>query len=1831
MMSLFNPTARFPPTMSMNPRDRSSDPLSRLRFALETMPGSRKYVFTPATRAEILSELYDAFWGPYAHMFLPLSNSSLPMHATLGQVQAELGFAGAGSEEPVVPGRPCGHIFTKGESCFRCKDCALDESCVLCSRCFRASNHENHNVSFFIAQQSGGCCDCGDPEAWRRSLQCPYHPVLQDAEELSHTSLNTPDTTPRTAPRCISEADIPPVPDFPFRAPCPPELRDVMGRTIGYALDFLLDTLDYSPDEPTIPDNEADLRLQPSADPMQKDQYCVILWNDDKHSFDEVIQLLCDTTNRDRKEAAAVAHVVDEHGREIIDMNANAGRLLEIAMIISKIELGVTVRRAYDTFREQVAMVIIEWLVDLTRSRLGADTLITREVIAAELLSPRRRESNIYGSGPQIPDLSADVPGAARIDWLFLYHTRLWKKPRMCLKEIYASILTLSHPHKIAIGSHFAAVYHRVIDAYLLVDREAETSIKYFALQLFTVPSVASYVVRHHDLVTRLLNIIINFFTNQIAEKRILKTTTASTDSGELDVESFPFKSKRFMPVFSDLRYLCHNQPVQKLIASNVSFIRKFAKVCQLFMCVHPNKRAATSHVEYETDAWISVFNVTLSLSRVIKVYGEAFAWATPSQLISAITTVVHEIIAVCTLNNDKLDKNKFSAPAFHTVVFGDVEYMVIDFDVLEEWVSFHHSLHWLLAELLRHVDVLSEESLLQVGIASVRDLFMRISTESLILTMIDFPLRVLAMVAQIRSGLWVRNGFPIRGQLLHYRDFMLRELCYDQDLFILQTSLIILDPNTVFVSILDRFGLLQFFCGSVVHSVYEGAQLSSMVEEVLYVIITLLTEKASASKMPLPAAVRREIIHALAPGPCSYTDLVKRVAERFVDDVCFEHVLEEVAQFRAPESTSDTGTYELRDELYAEVNPFYYHYARNRREEVEGVLRAWLKKKTGVADPVIVPKPIGIDHGPFSILPSLLESEVLLQVMFYAIYNILTLTEAAGMTPPSSEAILDQAFYLVMLALVERASVFSHLAAIKAFDDDRKNLIDVVCAMEHNEHFKPYMARIGWILGQISKFVPEEVQARRKIVNVPKPGADAESLRKRAAKARQETIMAQMKAQQASFAINFEDEDDEEDEDAAVSPEENVSYGSCIVCQEDLNDSQPFGMLGFIQPSRLLRKHPDGHSAYLSELMTMPSSLDRTKQPAHPSTFPPVGPDTYEDVTHFPPNFGGFPSLYTRFGIHTSMCGHLMHMECFSTYNVSIRQRHRAYMMRNHPENILRKEFICPLCKSLGNIILPISRPSTMPASSVPFQDWIRAASISILKSKPDPLMDSLQFRNGTGEFVFWSAQDPNYLNHMRRTEVAEAHKMLDSLMSVARVISQQTRHLRDRPEPEPGERGTGIYVPEEVIGYTISSIEVAARSTGSSTGTVADSLSETQQRMIRGLLGCLTALARLELEGRPDGGRESVKQTIVKRLLPEWSRTSLTSFSYPFLLRDPLSVLVETAAVAPEMLQHVLVLCYYACLARTVVGMVYVLNKARSCSALQPVARSHADLFGDVRMFFMSAVRHSPIFEHTATHVFETFGEGRIEKMLYAFTLPFLRRAAILCRSVLPNAFSTSSSYTSSSCSHQDNEYQRLLSFLNIPPLSELPNQDTLQNALSGWCAHYGHSHAASQLNCGVVLEYPAVYHMARLPVVLDNLFNGRDKVMRCGRCNTVPVDAAICLICGVTCCMLSNCCMDIDSGGRGECNMHMRECGGAVGLYFVVKRCSVLYLYANNGSFGQSPYLDVHGEVDISMRRGRRQYIHWPRWEEIRKTWLNHGIPTTIARKLESTVDNGGWETL
>lgn len=94
-------------------------------------------------------------------------------------------------------------------------------------------------------------------------------------------------------------------------------------------------------------------------------------------------------------------------------------------------------------------------------------------------------------------------------------------------------------------------------------------------------------------------------------------------------------------------------------------------------MFIQPNRRAATVHVEYETDAWISVFNVTLSLSRVVRVLGQAYANA-PSlgagdtepppgtvlrrgtkEIVEALEVVVTCLLGVCRTNGGEVPYQK--------------------------------------------------------------------------------------------------------------------------------------------------------------------------------------------------------------------------------------------------------------------------------------------------------------------------------------------------------------------------------------------------------------------------------------------------------------------------------------------------------------------------------------------------------------------------------------------------------------------------------------------------------------------------------------------------------------------------------------------------------------------------------------------------------------------------------------------------------------------------------------------------------------------------------------------------------------------------------------------------------------------------------------------------------------------------------------------------------------------------------------------------------------------------------------------------------------------
>jgi hypothetical protein len=103
----------------------------------------------------------------------------------------------------------CGRIWGKGYVAYRCRTCGMSPCSAICHECFEKvcnpgtyttcwvfdlhpsqllvsvmqGPHRTHNFLMYRSV-AGGCCDCGDPGAWKSSGFCTNHKVK--TETLHH-------------------------------------------------------------------------------------------------------------------------------------------------------------------------------------------------------------------------------------------------------------------------------------------------------------------------------------------------------------------------------------------------------------------------------------------------------------------------------------------------------------------------------------------------------------------------------------------------------------------------------------------------------------------------------------------------------------------------------------------------------------------------------------------------------------------------------------------------------------------------------------------------------------------------------------------------------------------------------------------------------------------------------------------------------------------------------------------------------------------------------------------------------------------------------------------------------------------------------------------------------------------------------------------------------------------------------------------------------------------------------------------------------------------------------------------------------------------------------------------------------------------------------------------------------------------------------------------------------------------------------------------------------------------------------------------------------------
>ncbi|EPQ32173.1 uncharacterized protein PFL1_00370 [Pseudozyma flocculosa PF-1] len=2058
-------------------------------------------------------------------------------------------------------GMACGHLFQAGEAIYRCRDCGLDDTCVQCAPCFQASIHakEGHDIVFSISSASGGCCDCGDHEAWTREIGCRYHSTQAEAAgdsgehmqieagsgdaSRSGTTSTSASVEPAEEPESSGMQEI--EHDLGLMAE---DLRTPLYDTVSSCLDFMLSVLEHAPEEMSIasgPDVLETLKRQPTLEPSPrsssaeaaatssagnagrsaerdesdeemsqadgldddydvnndddddddddyfsgqegpgsvggnptrsasttslgartsrtkgkarrrassdtsrggaaddaadagagmsgagsssrprlssydsratsgaeaepiKRQYALLLWNDEKHSFSQVIDTVTDATGMPEVEARGVAERVDKHGRDIIEISTDLRRLHNRGMILGSIDLAVSIRPAYDVLVEEVAHVMLDFLVDISKSSVYVPAMagdsepdgfrpnaaLLKQLVAKVLLeswTPFRPIS----AGSMRQDFF-DPSDLTRYEALLMMDPKMWKSARIEMKGFFISLIARREIKK-EVARRFAHAYAKVLETFILRDREPEHSICFLTVQLFSVPSIGAMLVAEEHFLHKLFVILQAIFTGQmtVANSQLI-LPPPPPPRGQISPHLMLLRQSRCYHIFYDVRYLLGSESVQRQIAKDPeSHLKYFLPVLSLFHAINPARRAVSAHVEFESEIWIPVFHVSSHLAKTTKAYGEAFAFARPQQLKAAYAQTAKAILMSCyTLHQN--DPENHPPIKFHAASYRDPSesHQIVEFAVDRQPVSFHHPMHWLLAEMLKQVATVDAGLIrTETGAAKLIDLFQPEVDETGLLIVLDFPLRVCVKLSQIRCNMWVRNGYTIRSQAHHFRDNSMRALMYDQDLFLIQAGMAAIDPERMLASMLGRFDLIDWFSGKDVtsHAVYDTTQAVFIAEELLFLLITCFSELAAIASWPTERLVRRELVHFMALSQGTYSDITKNMSEKLCDHPSFERVLGQVSNFRAPDGTNDLGIFELKDECYDEVQPFFFHYSRNQREKAEEVLRARQKKRLARTDPAAAAKvkdedlpptvpPCqldGLDRGLFASLKSSLLSGSLARILFFAIDNTHLHYEYAP------DMLVDAALQLVMVGLTEAGADFADkvmLAPIVRSDKQTQpptpvdtsygNLVELLCRVEVEDKFKPFKAKIAWCLEQAAAASPTALApisqhwAATGRTAASKRAGDgakmsAEDARKSAAKARQAAIMQKFSAQQKSLLDQFEDEDDDEDDgdgdgakagtsggEASEGKAAKKSWGSCILCQENLGLDKAFGILGHIQPSRAMRTTPKQDAACLQQAFETPVTLDRSGPEGRRVMGSTVsnraaggsvggGGSGGGANSRTSPAYGCFPREDHRFGFNASTCGHRMHTHCFETYCRSVEQRHAAQIARNHPEDLSRSEYVCPLCKSLGNVILPVA--DALPTASgaaarfqqlfpieadeTPLQDWIRKINIDILKhSSQSPAADYYQETDhGSGAFLPFYVEHSMGAMHMRAeasngVDLSTMH-MLYRLVEVLKPLSHASKGLRERYQQRTilAPQSRKMYMPEELVAYTIAMLEVGQRGVSPSTSanevsvpleqqTVADSMSESTLSLLQSLVHCLRSLALMYHAGAE--GPSVIRRGLLKRLLPHWGGDE--SVRSPLLLRDPLTILVETAVATPQSLQQCTALMYYVCLIQTVFGLAQpsiwpqaygasgVGQGGRAFVGLKTASVSSDDIaearriFPDIRWTVANIIGFVGYARGNITLGFDNLDDDTLAKMVCSYTLPFLRRAAILHRVVglTTKASAEDASPFVQPAEGSPGEYRRLLALLKIPPPSvALPvkseKQTPIAGLVEGWIKHayaplaslfrplpiqpaplgnslFGssslaadggssgasgasgrasglqafsssHLHAA-EAHPTLLLEHPHIYELAKLPTDLAVLLQDTQKRI-CKNCKKVPAEPALCLLCGEILCYQSFCCQQEDNEERGECNYHTDVCGGAIGVYFKVKSNVIMLLYQGNGTYNYSPYLDSHGEIDIGLRKGRPQKLHLQRYDELRKQVLGHGIANIVARKIEAAMDAGGWQT-
>ncbi|XP_017488477.1 PREDICTED: E3 ubiquitin-protein ligase UBR1 [Rhagoletis zephyria] len=1705
----------------------------------------------------------------------------------------------------------CGKVFKNGEPTYSCRECGMDPTCVLCVNCFKQSAHRYHKYKMSTSG-GGGCCDCGDEEAWKKDHYCEEH--LRGKENPASSTI----ITDAIKERC----------EVAFTA------------ILTFCVSFL-----------EIESNASLECLDGDSDDGQEECFCTVLYNDESHTFDQVIQTLTKIAKCRQKDAMEIVAAIDREGRAVVKCDTFS----ECCQLQEAIEKqAVTTLSALHTPRANQSL-----RVSVLNIRAVACQQFALQLLSwfQEFLIKHCIFRQIFAR------LIMDRKAPYCIRHILEYDVKLWKTARSCWHRLLISGMLMEYDNKMALAQEFSKHYASVVQDFIRDDHEHSFSIVSLSVQLFTVPSIAHYLIANEGIFHKLLHT----FYHAAVETYIKNKTLQFAKNVNV---SF----KRAAYILYDLRYILSFKPdvwTDELREGFLEGCKALLKLLNVMQGMESTTRQTGQHMDYEPE-WECAFNLHIKLATTITLVLE---WcATDAVVLNKLYQMVMRYLSTNVFIVDRVPKREERQVAGHVAE-------CIVYDVASRPVSIHLPLSRFFAGIYLHLGSfgLTFDNAVTGHKRSPEEII-----EPILCTQ--------TMIAQVHAGMWRRNGYSLLHQLYFYRIVRCRGEMLDRDIIGLQIGAALIESNQYLIHILNKYNLIKWaqpdYEKDLTAQAVDEEYLLSMIEEFLELLIVIIGERyvPGVADVTEDDRIKKDIIQLLCIKAFSHSELNRALPEN-INDTPLEDVIDQVAVFKKPQKSDAKGVYQLKEELYDDYNMYFYHYTKEEKSKSEETQRLRRKNKGELVccPPPKLPK---LTEG-FVSIANLLQCDVMMTILTTVLDRAIDVSSNSF-----AENHLQEVLYLIGYGLQEEQS--GYYPFLSFHEQARKyNMLSKLDELSRSARVE---AHRDFILWTIKKFKELQVQdeeaaggsegtmpAEDESVEDTRPLTAAEQEkqekeeRARLAAQRRAKIMAQMQNAQN----NFMKSNAEMFASANVQPSSR-DPSTAMEWQEDVS------ML-----------HEEGAVAYNSVACL---GVERRLQQPEEQSFKCIL--CFEDCTVSKDGptlvYSAFvqkskvlkPETKYEYSVHTSSCGHVMHVDCWQEYynNEESKEQRRPHRGRQPFQQTPQStEFQCPYCRCLSNSVLPICAPLSkysMPLvfhkgdELFPIDMWIE-----VLKTLGDEL--SMPALEGNIDRVLPPAHSilsraNLYANIAQFERIAQPIDKVELPTSWTNYLQHYIKSVRQHSpiDFETSEKEGLLWLWNTCI-YTVQALEVYLRAVGKP---FKSEMSIRHKSCLSGLIraSCLYGinLTCTDVKNLKEPAAELL-DTIFKQKgnsVVEWNCFNMM-VQMICMVPNLIFSSSQKAVVANGSIMD-----FYA------VQLFFLANMVKAIVLFEP-STSHSGMEMDVdeeydqevkqlpqkvrdniakfyRKYNFATRRQSctsaqqlgrsrpqpqtpPKTEETATQETQSTAEPTADAEALMgeyiaddeFKAPcdlstiaalydhikmemreFLRCCCLFFHFITEVEFPDELSYTAS------DTYENMCKYLGLQTGLEtyFDSEGCYASILEIFASHPDIVYcdvATKKKRCGrefaVVPCTRAVPRLVDLPEDFSDLINSVSDFICPNSEREEMKTPTMCLVCGKTICAQSFCCQpELDGRTVGACTYHAHFCGAEICVFLRVRDCQIVYLGRNKGCFVYPPYLDEYGETDQGLRRGNPLRLCPTRYSKIHLSWLGHGLYEEIARLNDNT---------